>query len=456
MRAVAALAAVALLAAGCGSPTESSQDTAQSTSVAADQNSFKSYLEPFGQKIQAHWPASSLVWPGVDFTKHVAVVFKLDDEKKVEEAWSFDTQGSKKLSREDLKDLTPPDPGQYSEATFKDRTAIFLSVDDSTIKNDPDANDLYRFASHEPVHFYHQQDITLHDSGASRSQEYPINPEPRILRQMAYHNMVKAYENPKERETYLRYAKYWHDQWKQKFPNEYKSIAWVDIAEGHARYIENFLTFRTTKSTPEEIHAGALKNIKKDVTFNSADQESYEIGYVASLLLDENQPSWKDTYLKEDITQAEKLLSNITPLEEKVNPKIERDVTSTIEDQNKEISSDIAPVLDAEKDINIPLLQLDTTDTKGSFYSKNFINHKGKEVVIGFTGSYSVVDGEVALNDAAVFMENGQLEIPLPKDTESNDGILNVDTEKAKIKNIKVSKETDASGRTIYRAKATS
>lgn len=433
--------------------TTSSSQQETHTTQAADTQDTQAYLEPFATAIKQHWPASGEIWPGVDYTQHVAVVFKLDANDEVQQAWAFDTNGSRELTSQEIADLTPPDAGGYSEGKLGDRTAVFLAINDDTIAEDPDTSELYRFASHELVHFYHQPDLGNPTGEGSRSESYPIDPAPRVVRHMIYHNLVQAAKHPEQREEHLQHAKFWHEQWKQQIPEEAQGIAWVDIAEGHARYIENFLTFQTPESTPEEIHAGALDNIKEE-TFPSADKESYELGYVAGVLLDATDPNWKPGFLKENVTPVEKLLAGVTPAEQAVDPEVEKAVQETIADANEQLAPYMKSLKEAEEDTSVPYLAVDITGSSGSFYSKSFVHYLGKDAVAGFVGQYALGGGELSVDDAGVWMAGTEILVPLPKDTQPQDGKLDLDGAKVTAKGVKVAAETGEGGRFVYRAVA--
>ncbi|PFG27500.1 hypothetical protein [Corynebacterium renale] len=456
VRLAAALSTLALALTACTQAQDSATPSSQQeshTAQAADTQDTKdtqAYLEPFGAAIKEHWPVSGEIWPGVDYTQHVAVVFKLDANDEVQQAWAFDTNGSRELTTQEIAGLTPPDAGGYSEGELGDRTAVFLAINDDTIAEDPDTTELYRFASHELVHFYHQPNLTGSAEEGSRSESYPIDPAPRVARHMIYHNLVQALKHPEQREEHVQHAKFWHEQWKQQFPEEAKGIAWVDIVEGHARYIENFLTFQTADSTPEEIRAGALDNIKEE-TFPSADKESYELGYVAGLLLDATDPNWKPDFLKENVTPVEKLLAGVTPAEQTVDPAIKKDVQETIADANEQLAPYMQTLKEAEDDPSVPYLAVDIMASSGSFYSKSFVSYLGKDAVAGFVGQYALGGGELSVDDAGVWMAGTEILVPLPKGTQAEGGTLNLDGGKVKAKGVKVTAETEG-GRTVYRA----
>lgn len=200
---------------------------------------------------------------------------------------------------------------------------MLLAVDAQQMQDDPRAEELYLLATHELVHFYHQGEVAF-DGGEARAQNYPIDARPRVLREMTYDSLVKAAENPAAAASHLAHAKHWHEQGKKKFGDEYAAIKTTDIVEGHARYLENIAAIQTGDTTPEQVQAEAVKQIKKGTVFGSAESESYEIGYVAGLLLDRQDPEWKKSIFADGVTFADKLLEKVKPEPQDVDPEIEK------------------------------------------------------------------------------------------------------------------------------------
>ena len=131
---------------------------------------------------------------------------------------------------------------------------------------------------------------------------YPIEREPRIFRRMIYTRLIQAFENPDRQDAYLSKAKFWLDKYNTEFKSEADRIRVTDIAEATARYTENLGMFIGKNLSKGDLRKEADRLIKKEHIFIAADKESYEIGYVAGLILDEKDPN--SEHLKADGIQV--------------------------------------------------------------------------------------------------------------------------------------------------------
>ncbi len=451
LSALALAASIAVLGTACSGPSEAGGSSA---AAGVDQEAVSEFARGLGDKIAAHWPHVKTAWPGTDYSDHVAVLFHLNDEGEAVKAWAADTSGTRELKDSEFTDLATPPPGGYHATEFEGKPAVLLAVDTQQMQEDPQADELYLLATHELVHFYHQDEVAI-DGGESRAQDYPIDARPRVLREMTYDNLVKAAENPDEADTHLAHAKHWYEQWKKDFGDEYAAIKTTDIVEGHARYLENIAAIQTGDTTPEQVQTEAVKRIKKGTVFGSAESESYEIGYVAGLLLDRQDPEWKKSIFADGVTFADKLLENVEPEPQDVDPEIEKSVTDTIGQLNDEIKTAIEPLTTAQKDTSVPYLRIDASQSEGSYGGEHFIVVDGKEVTTGFANSYPTESGDIDINNAAVIMSDAEVTVPLPKDVKFAGGKLTVDSDSISADGVPAEKTTDADGRTVYTVTAT-
>ncbi|SER91463.1 hypothetical protein [Corynebacterium cystitidis] len=461
---------LSILVAGCTSASETPEVTQSSTSSVeisgldgldgnidvppASDADYAATIVAFAQRVSDHWPHASKVWPGADYTEHVAVVFRLNNEGSVVTAWAVDFQGSHELQPEETKQLIAPPPGGYSPGEFNGRTAVFLSIDDLNRAKDPDGEELYRFASHELVHFYHQPDLDQRgEESDGRSQDYPIDPEPRVMRRMIYHNLLSAYENPDRAQEHLEHAKFWQEKWQQTYPAEYQGVRHSDLVEGHARYVEYLLTFYRPDLSPEQFRQRAIQVLNKDQVFSAADMEGYEINYLAGLLLDSLQPAWKDDALRNQTPFIETLLQPFNAKEQELDSQLDEQVNKDIEEINSGIAESIKPLEAAEKDTSIPYLVIDKSASESSFGAEHFISIDGKEVATTFVASYQTDGGQLVILGAPVYMRGDQITVPLPKDTTDQDGRLDIDSDSVIATNIEVDKTNDPDGRILYLVK---
>ncbi|NUL59695.1 hypothetical protein F7P83_04780 [Brevibacterium luteolum] len=451
LSALALAVSIAVLGTAC-SPTSDSGGS--SAAAGADQQAASDFARGLGDKIAAHWPHVTKVWPGTDDSDHVAVLFHLDDKGEVVTAFTVDTSGTRELTDSERTGLTPPPPGGYSPSEFGGKPAVLLAVDAQQMQDDPRAEELYLPATHELVHFYHQGEVAF-DGGEARAQNYPIDARPRVLREMTYDSLVKAAENPAAAASHLAHAKHWHEQWKKEFGDEYAAIKTTEIVEGHARYLENLADIQTGETTPEQVQAEAVKRIRKGTVLGSADAESYEIGYVAALLLDRQNPEWKKDFLAGGATFTDKLMEKVAPAAQDVDPKIEKSVTGSISKLNDEIRTAIEPLTTALKDTSVPYLRIDTSQFEGSYGGEHFIVVDGREVTTAFTNTYPTDGGDIRIDRAAVMPSEAEVTVPLPKDATFADGKLTVDGNGVSADAVPAEKTTDADGRTVYTVTAT-
>ena len=244
---------------------------------------FQTFADEVASMVQTNWPSMHAVWPGYDYDKHNLIL--VSESQGV----LINTKGITALSAQALEELEKPNPGGYAKLAYEGKPSIIMAIDDVEMQQADGAIETYKTATHELVHFYYQDKAVIHEQ-TDRTQRYPVEAGPRILRQMLYRRLIDAYENKGEAERHLAHAKHWLARYQNEFAQESMAIKSVDIAEASARQSENLGTFIGKKLDQEAFRQEAIKTIAKDEVFESADAESYEIGFVAALLLDERRP----------------------------------------------------------------------------------------------------------------------------------------------------------------------
>lgn len=307
-----------------------------------------------------------------------------------------------------------------------------MAIDDNEMDQEDGANQTYRTATHELVHFYYQDNIVMNEE-ADRTSQYLIEVKPRLVRQMIYHNLINAYEQEDKRDEYLSYAKYWLDLYKQEHNQEFLNIKSTDIAEATARYTENPGDFIGENLSKEDSKKKAIENIQKEEIFESADSESYEIGYVAALLLDELKPDWKNNFYESGLTVEETLLENISPKTQKVDKDLEKKVTEKIQESNEFAKEAIDPISKALSDETIPFLKVDIDNAATSYTMQGNYNYQDHEIMAKFSSQYSFEGKTIDIKDQSIIFEfpgngEGVIVVPLLKDYEYKDGVLTVNT----------------------------
>lgn len=419
---------------------------------------FLKLVEGVKEHVIMRWPLINTIWPGSDYTRHNLVLFYVDEQEAVQQAWLINTQEARPLSDSETRGLTVPQPGGYAMAKVLSAPSLVMSVDDFSLSQPDAVSETFRTATHELVHFYHQPSAQSQGEG-SRAQSYPLQAAPRLYRQMVYQNLIMAAENPAERERALQQARYWQDRWQTEFPQEIKDIRTTDIAEGTAKYIEN-LGFVIQKDMDQKTlwqKAGAL--IERDALFPSSDAESYDLGFVACLLLDQTKPGWQADFYQQGKTPVDALLQGFAPLQQEAPLEISKKVTAEIDAINQEAQEDMKDVIKARQDSSIPWLELDVTDTQNSNESRaNFLLGQD-DVLTGFGAQYRVQGVSLRLKGVSVVTtvkEDGSLlfSLPLTQPHVVKDGHLSVNTDQAQAENLLVTQRQEE-GRLVYAAKVT-
>ena len=454
----AAMVASAFLTACAGSPVKGHAGTSakdeEITSKISNDISFDIYVDRLSELVTVNWPAMYKVWPGYDYTNHNFLIFYLDEKGVVKEAKLLNVNENRSLRKKEYENITPPNPEGYDQIQFQAKPSIVMSVDDAVMKAEDSVNELYKTATHEMVHFYYQKDVQT-SAESSRSQIYPIEREPRILRRMIYTRLIQAFEKPDRQDEYLGKAKFRMDKYNDEYKSEADRIRATDIAEATARYTENFGIFIGKNLSQEDIRKEADKFIRKEQIFIAADKESYEIGYVAGLILDEKNPNWKENFYATGKGIPEVLLANVTPIPDELDKKIEDNITKKVNSTNKADADKLKDVITAKDNTDIPLLHLDVSKASKSFYAESMYRYQNLPVMAGYSSTFTVKGKNVEIKDTAIISgyeeEHQCVRIPLTMKYDSKGGILTIDSPPLKADGIQV-KTSKENGRIIYSA----
>ncbi|NLE69675.1 MAG: hypothetical protein GX611_05750 [Clostridiales bacterium] len=402
--------------------------------------------EDFAREVQAlvsrHWPHIKNLWPGCDYEQHRLVLMYVDDAGQPRQAWLLGTEGMKTLEAPAYQALEAPQPGGYSAITIESSPAIAMSFDDASLKQPGEAEQVYRTATHELVHFYHQDAFTGQEGG-SRAQAYPLNPAPRYLRMMIYQNLITALEQPEHRSLLLGQARFWLDRWHKEFPEESEAIRGTDIVEGAARYIENMGAVVKPDLSAEAQLKEAMQAIERDVLFTAADEESYELGYVAALLLDQTMPDWKEGFYEKNLAPAELLLQGVKPIEQTQDEGIWEQVQSEAEAVNQETAPQLQDILAAQADTSIPYLKIDVTKAAGSYEARGNYMVNQADVITGFSAAYKAGDGSIMIRNTSVISlhteeDQGFILLPLTMVHTVKDGVLEIQSKDVVVEQVQV------------------
>lgn len=440
--------------ASCTSKTQTGEPSQQTQQESKSQVDFNHYADQVSQLVKLNWPAMNKVWPSYNYKEHNFVLFYLDEQGQVKEAKLLNAEGIGNLKEEEYQNITPPNPEGYDQLEFANKPSIVMSVDDISMSNDDAVKELYKTATHEIVHFYYQDRIET-SADSSRSQLYPIETTPRLYRQMLYRRLIQAFENPDKEAEYLGKAKYWLDKYNTEFKSEADGIRATDIAEATARYTENFGMFIGKNLSAQEQRKEADKAIPKDQIFLAADKESYEIGYVAALILDQKDPNWKESYYATNKGIPEVLLESSQPSADQPDKDLEDKITETVKTSNQEAQDKLKDIIASKDDVAIPYLHLDVSKGSKSFYAENIFRYQDLAVMAGYSNTFQVDGKLIDLKSTAIISgyetEDQHIRIPLTMKYTIKDGKLTIESDKVKVDGISVqtSKEGD---RTIYSA----
>ncbi|NLX82194.1 MAG: hypothetical protein GXZ04_00025 [Clostridiales bacterium] len=178
---------------------------------AAQGAGMEAFVRAVHEQMLRNWPHMDKAWPGLNYNQHPFILFYVDDELLVNEAWLLNTQGVRKLDEKEYQGIAVPQPDGYSELRFDGKPGLAMSVDDYSLSQPRAQEETYRTATHEMVHFYYQP--PQGEMAGSRAQVYPLDAQPRLYRAMIYQHLIAAFENPAQRDEHLGKARYWLNLW---------------------------------------------------------------------------------------------------------------------------------------------------------------------------------------------------------------------------------------------------
>lgn len=438
-----------------------------STDAEADKE-LEAYVDEAFELLKENGEASEAVWPGYDLSQNaILVCLREDADNKITHAWKLTTTEKSSLTNEQLSGLEIPASGTYNNVEFEGKKSIIISFSKNTLQPLKDVavtNFIYEIGVHEMYHFHYESFFKLAKLAVEqkmyggRGTAFPKAAEPRVYRKLLYDNLAAAFEHPGDEADYFGRAKYWNEKWKTEFPGEYYQAKITDIMEGKARYIQYMMcipqdNFDAEKE--ERIKELFDKSIEPSV---SIDSESYKLGFAAGVLLDRQDPDWKQRITKKPEPPVEYLLKNVEVViddssvyEEKLS--ISKSQMSEI---NKEVEVKLEDIKKAESDKEIPFLLIKEKYLVGSFETSDFLNYKDKNLVIDFGGTFESENGTMVISRSSVYEETGWIKgsyiLPLTMEYEVSGERLRIDNGKVS-GDILVKQTKDKDGRIIYTMK---
>lgn len=371
-------------------------------------NAFKMY--------QKHGPISTQIWEGYDLQDKSIIVGEKDNKTdEVIRAWRLTTTDKRALTKAEIKEIEFPNVGGYNKINFENKEGVSLALNQNILSalSFMDFNYLYEVSVHEMYHFYFD-DMKKYDeitngeeSNTERYTKFPKEAKPRVYRKMIYDNIIAAYENPSEQDLYLGRAKYWNEKWQNEYPEEYNQSQIVDIAEGKARYVE-YLMCITHEDISREEKIEAIKSIfhKESEMAESISDESYKLGFVSGVLLDQMSPNWKKEITDTPQRPVEMLFKNVDVVIDD-SDNLEKSLVKAnaqMKKSNKKIQKQIKNIEEAEVNTNIPLLVVNNSFMEGSFTTNDFIEYNGKVVAINLGATFKNNNSSVKIDNISTYI----------------------------------------------------
>ncbi|WP_027460273.1 hypothetical protein [Deinococcus murrayi] len=329
---------------------------------------------------------------------------------------------------------------------------------------EPAKGTVIQLVVHENFHGFVQGDnwpevSRLLAAGSRRVQPYPIVAEPRAYRSALTERLLAALTtpDPARRTRLLAEAAGLYQGWKTRFPEEARLSRWTDIIEGTATYFETRVGLMTqgadgNTSVLATYLPQHLPPAQPDLT-----TEAYRLGALAGLLLDqEGDPlQWKRRVMA-GMTPLELLLGSRTPKETAPSAAALGEAQAAADRLNAALAPQLEPVLTHLR-AGAPLLVLNGP-LQGSFSPQGFYQAAAfpdYTLIPLVRGTVQTEGGPVTVENAVWLERKGELSLTFVVQPEwvSTQGGKLVVTHPGLSRPLEVTRETDAQGRTLYRAR---
>ncbi|MCO5143476.1 MAG: hypothetical protein M9962_10345 [Oligoflexia bacterium] len=238
--------------------------------------------------------------------------------------------------------------------------------------------------------FVSKQDEDLANGIIHRYSDFPLEAGPRYYRRMQFETLYKALsaETEEEKQKFISQAAHWQDQYKSS-SDEYIRTNGSDIGEGSANYFD-FIAEIYSKHGCEMDDATLKELIRKGIDElvaqldkqgglpPMADVESYNIGLLASLLLDEENPvkNWKEKITNKLETPIEILVVGKSRIKGQENQKAKELISQAQKKSNNELAGLMKGLVshaqDKEKWVRVQL-----PDSPGSLQHRGYFKTQG-------------------------------------------------------------------------------
>lgn len=272
--------------------------------------------------------------------------------------------------------------GSFGFDKFGGLEAVGLNIEKQISEGKRPADYFFGLAIHETFHLVAQRDWVHSQGSGSRAALYPGPWKPRLYRQELLHSLIAAYKDRRNEPKALSDAAYWNSLYATESSDEYTRLAQTDITEGSAEYVEavgEAISRLGCSATDEELEAELLKEViatEQYITVKqkavSADDESYNLGLLAGLLL--RRAGVRDW--EKDVEQARRptdlLLRPITP--GSPVPKYTDRIKQTLAEFDAKAAAHIEPVLRDKNSKNFVRVQYVYEYMMGSFKTQGFVD----------------------------------------------------------------------------------
>lgn len=329
----------------------------------------------------------------------------INDEDRRNHSYEFDKDGDGGITVNATRYLTslssgpsgPPPGGPPGGPRLcpNENQARFAFMQAHTQRSELSGLDrLMTFTAHEnfhnvdqdpknPVH-QHTQECRWH-KGSHFARGLSANEgEVSLLRQQLMNALYKAYQAPKgsqERERGLAQVRGWSEKFAGQYPDEFAQLRGVDRIEGTAEYVgmmSSIIGSLGCEPDQSQKHKLILEHLKDRFTpmVQSVDQQSYFIGAVFGLLLDDLEvDSWKEQVMTTEASPLDLFLElspKLPPAAQTLARNSAIDDSQAIEEDvnncmSEEVKKAVDPIVQSPQDYILVQLEPVSYRTSGGF-----------------------------------------------------------------------------------------
>ncbi len=313
------------------------------------------------------------IWSGESWSKRSVLL--VSKEKKTAYLWNApEKPGKTRVVNFDDLPSAVREEFVFNFLDFEGAKVIAVSLDISMLVN-LSGHDYIDFAIplaiHEGFHVFFQQAWPNFANAqvTSRAPIYPDKPRLRFLRR----ELVLSLRASLLSDAPLGAAAHWRNALRAEFPEELTTLAWVDNAEGTARFVEGravvlakYGCSAASSLLPTEVEDYIGINVGVQEPFDSSD-EPYHLGNYAVQLLEKSGHADYVAKLTSGATPVDLLLESVAPLPQVEDAARLGHAISVIEERNAKAKTWIDPLLAALKSTGSTRVVFPTSWYVGSY-----------------------------------------------------------------------------------------